>query len=136
MASQNMELSEDQKIKNYEFLSQTIYEMEHNLIDDYWFSDHVDRVALYRACFPNLAKTNMEIQDEKFRAVAENAEHVLDKLMIDIERTTSIEFDNYLELNQCLKYLCEYTMEHEDDFSDMFSKMTVSSKEETSMEVE
>lgn len=120
-----MEFSDDQKFQNYTFLTETIYEMHHNLVDDYWLSDHVDRVRLYRAWFTDLSKANPEIEDVQFRAVAENAEHVLDELIGDIEKTSSIEPDRYLELNECLKYMIEYTLQNDDDFLDMFSKMKV-----------
>ena len=130
------QFSEDQKNQHYQFLCQTIYELEHNLVDDYWLTDHIDRVRIYRAWFEDLSKINPEIEDVVFRSVAENAENVLDHLVMDIERTSSIDEDNYLELSECLKYLTEYTLKDDDDFMDMFSNMKVSTNEETSMEVE
>jgi hypothetical protein len=127
------QFSEDQKTQHYQFLCQTIYELEHNLVDDYWLTDHIDRVKIYRFWFEDLSAINPEIEDIVFRSIAENAEDVLDRLIQDIERTSSIEADNYLELNQCLKYLTEYTLRDDDDFMDLFSKMTVSTNEETNM---
>jgi hypothetical protein len=137
----SVQYTANEKLKNYDFIIQTIHDLEHNLFEEYWISDHIDRIALYRLWFcEDLGKVNPEIQDEKFRSVAENAEHLLQKLIIDIERTSSIEPDEYLEFNQCLKWLTEFTLQDDEDFTEMFAKMSMGNqqqlKNETCMDIE
>ena len=79
-----------------------------------WMEEHTGHIMKYNEIFPQFSKTNLEVQDRKFRKKAEEAEVLLSNLVESIDNNRFLNVKFYLMLNEHMVTLTEYLFTEEE----------------------
>jgi len=79
-----------------------------------WMEEHTGHIMKYNEIFPQFSKTNLEVQDRKFRKKAEEAEVLLSNLVESIDHNRFFNVKFYLMLNEHMVTLTEYLFTEEE----------------------
>ena len=116
---------DNRRYKNYTILMNTISFLESNgHITEDWMEENKDRITLYRECFEDFTKVNPEIQDPKFRKIAEETEIMMSYLYIEVIRTHKFTVGLFLQLNKHILALVSWATD-EDDLTKMFESIAL-----------
>ena len=114
---------EERRQQNYAILINTISFLENDgRITEDWMEENKDRITLYRECFEDFTKINPEIQDPRFRAIAEETEVIMSWLYMEVIRNHTFTVSIFLELNRHLMALITGLCD-DSDLSNMFQNM-------------
>jgi hypothetical protein len=114
---------DERKQRNYAILINTISFLESDgRITEDWMEENKDRITLYRECFEDFTKVNPEIQDPRFRRLAEETEVIMTWLYMEVLRTRTFTVSVFLQLNKHLMALVSGVFE-DSELSNMFQNM-------------
>jgi hypothetical protein len=114
---------EERKQQNYTMLINTISFLENGgHITEDWMEDNKDRITLYRECFEDFTKVNLEIQDSAFRKLADETEILMSYLYIEVIRTGTFTVRLFLQLNKHILALVTGVIK-DNELSTMFESM-------------
>ena len=134
----DQDYSIEEKFENYQFVLNTIQDLENKNCDDDsgdWIEFHMDKIRMYRAWIPNFSLINDENFNYEFRRVASKTERILDTIIYHMTEECTLDLDLYLEFNKCLLYLTDASYELQDDdiFANMFAGMNVTETNENKL---
>ena len=91
-------------------------------ITEDWIEEQKEFIMTIRDFFGNMEKMNLECQDKRFRALAEECELLLNHLIEEISETMTFTVDIYYRLNLNIQTMIEIKCEDE-ELCDLMSEL-------------
>ena len=120
-----MDFTDDQKSQNFSRIVAVIKDVRNNVrITEDWMYDQMEFIKTCREFFPDMSKLNTEVEDPRWRAMAENCELVLSQLVFEIKETGSFSVPLYRLFCENVKKMFEMVMTP-DELSQLMSSMGI-----------